>query len=215
MKNPDPDRGPHVYTGGGLETNAYLIPGETGWLCFDAPEGLAEEARRRRWKIEALFLTHGHFDHVWDAWVIEAEHGCPVYVHPADAPLLRDISYLKMFGIRETFPLVQTLSELPVPDRGSLQWTVGEREFTLFHIPGHSLGSVAFYEPEESRIFGGDVLFAGGVGRWDLPGGSREALISGITRHLLFLPEATEVWPGHGPGTTIGREKASNPYLPR
>jgi hydroxyacylglutathione hydrolase len=202
-----------TYTGGALETNACLIPGKTGYLCFDAPQGLAEEARLRGWKIEALLLTHGHFDHVWDAGRIEAEHGCPVYVHADDAPLLRDISYLTMFGIRETFPLVKTLSDLPVPAKGGLAWSVGGRDFTLFHIPGHSLGSVAFYEAAEGRVFGGDVLFAGGVGRWDLPGGSRETLLAGIARHLLPLPDAVAVYPGHGPATTIGRERKGNPYL--
>ena len=215
MSKPSDSHEPLVYIGGGLETNAYLIPGDKGWICFDAPEGLAEQARVEGWKIEALLLTHGHFDHVWDAGRIEAEHGCPVFVHAADAPLLRDISYLRMFGIQETFPLVQTLSDLPVPALGSLPWEAAGRKFMLYHIPGHSPGSVAFYEAEESRVFGGDVLFAGGVGRWDLPGGSQKTLVSGIVRHLLPLPEATTVWPGHGPGTTIGREKASNPYLPR
>ena len=204
---------PFCFTGGRLETNAYLIPGRDGLLCFDAPEGLADEARRQGWKIEALLLTHGHFDHIWDAGRIEAEHGCPVYLHPFDAPLAASIDYLSLFGIEERFPLVKTLIDLDVPTESDLPWAIGGRKFTLFHIPGHSAGSVAFYEPAEQRIFGGDILFAGGVGRWDLPGGSRETLIDGIRRHLMPLPAATAVHPGHGPATTIGREKASNPYV--
>ncbi|HEY8964900.1 MAG TPA: MBL fold metallo-hydrolase, partial [Candidatus Methylacidiphilales bacterium] len=154
---------PLVYTGGSLETNAYLVPGSSDgkWIAFDAPQGLAAEAKRRGWKIEALVLTHGHFDHVWDAGIVEAEHECPVYVHPADRPIVANIDYLAMFGIRERFPLVKTLTEIAVPDKGTAPWAVAGREFTLFHIPGHSPGSVAFYEAGEKRIFGGDILFAG------------------------------------------------------
>jgi hydroxyacylglutathione hydrolase len=203
------------FTGGKLETNAYLIPGATpgGWICFDAPEGLAEEVADQGLKIEALVLTHGHFDHIWDAARIEEAHGCPVYLHALDQPLAKNIDYLSLFGIEARFPLVKTLSALDVPERGSAPWTVGGRSFILSHIPGHSAGSIAFYEPAEQRIFGGDILFAGGVGRWDLPGGNRETLIEGIRRHLLPLPPQTAVHPGHGPATTIGEEKESNPYI--
>ncbi|SDU20382.1 Glyoxylase, beta-lactamase superfamily II [Verrucomicrobium sp. GAS474] len=203
------------YTGGALSTNAFLIPGaEKGsWIAFDAPEGLAAEAKRQGWKIEALVLTHGHFDHVWDAGRIEADHGCPVYLHPADRPLVENIDYLTRFGIRERFPLVKTLTDLELPPQGTVPWKVGGRDFTLFHIPGHSPGSIAFYEPTEARIFGGDILFAGAVGRWDFPGGSQSDLLNGIKNHLLPLPDAVVVYPGHGPETTIGDERRDNPYL--
>lgn len=87
------------------------------------------------------------------------------------------------------------------------------RDFQLFHIPGHSLGSVAFYDKAEARVLGGDVLFAGAVGRWDLPGGSQKTLLEGIARHLVPLPDETVVYPGHGPATTIGQEKRTNRYL--
>lgn len=196
---------PLTYTGGPLATNAYLIPnsGKTAYLCFDAPEGLAAEIRENGLKIDALLLTHGHHDHIWDAARIARDQGCPVYVHAADIPLLRR---------EETrFPQVETITELPVPDHGSIGWKAGGRSFTLFHVPGHSPGSVAFYEPAEGRIFGGDLIFADGIGRTNTVE-AREELLTGIGRHLLPLPEATEIYPGHGPATTLGAEK-ENPYF--
>jgi glyoxylase-like metal-dependent hydrolase (beta-lactamase superfamily II) len=203
-----------IYTGGALETHAYLIPGSAGgYLCFDAPEGLAAVVKEKGLKIEALILTHGHFDHIWDAGRIEAEHNCPVYLHPADRLLAANIEYLDRFGISERFPLVKNLTELPVPSRGKLDWSCGGRNFELFHIPGHSPGSIAFYEKAEGHILGGDILFSGGVGRWDLPGGSQQSLLEGIVQHLLPLPDETTVYPGHGPATTIGMERRTNRYL--
>jgi glyoxylase-like metal-dependent hydrolase (beta-lactamase superfamily II) len=85
--------------------------------------------------------------------------------------------------------------------------------FTVFEVPGHCPGSLCFYFEEEGALFGGDVLFRGGIGRWDLPGGDHELLITGIVRKILPLPDATKVYPGHGPATTVGRERATNPFL--
>jgi glyoxylase-like metal-dependent hydrolase (beta-lactamase superfamily II) len=83
----------------------------------------------------------------------------------------------------------------------------------LLHVPGHCPGSLCLYLGHTGQLFGGDVLFAGGVGRWDLPGGSREILLDGIRKKILPLPESTIVYPGHGSSTTVGREKTSNPFL--
>jgi glyoxylase-like metal-dependent hydrolase (beta-lactamase superfamily II) len=83
----------------------------------------------------------------------------------------------------------------------------------LLHVPGHCPGSLCLYLPQSNQLFGGDVLFADGVGRWDLPGGSRDLLITGIQKKILPLPPQTTVYPGHGPTTTVGREKLSNPFL--
>ena len=86
-------------------------------------------------------------------------------------------------------------------------------EFQIFHVPGHCPGSLCFLLPGENTLVGGDVLFQGGVGRWDLPGGDREVLFDGIRRKLLPLPDDTIVLPGHGPATTIGHERSENPFL--
>ena len=85
----------------------------------------------------------------------------------------------------------------------------------VLEIPGHCDGSLCFYSPDDALVVGGDVLFAGGVGRWDLPGGNFDVLMDGIRGKLLTLPPSTEVWPGHGPATTIGREMSTNPFLAR
>jgi len=204
----------HTYTGGELATNGYLVPvAGGGYICFDAPEGMATFIIQKGFKISALVLTHGHFDHIWDAARIEREHQCPVYAHIGDASMIRDTSVFKMFGIPQHIPPVENLQLIPVPDQGKSEFKVVGERFHAFHIPGHSLGSLAFYHSGWKLVMGGDILFAGGVGRWDLPGGSHETLIQGIKTHLMPLPAETQVYPGHGGPTTIGVEKETNPYL--
>lgn len=202
-----------TFTGGDLGTNGYLLSVENGYLCFDAPEGMSDEIQRRGLLIRALLLTHGHFDHIWDAARIQSQHHCPVYAHPADGGMIRDTSIFRMFGVGIDIPPVTNFHELKVPMKGAADAEWEGQHFRLFHIPGHSLGSVAFYAPDLKLVIGGDVLFAGGVGRWDLPGGSREDLLAGIRTHLLTLPPHVKVYSGHGPATTIGREANTNPYL--
>src|SRR5262249_54627775 len=156
------------------------------FICFDAPEGLAAEAARRKWKIRGLVLTHGHYDHVWDAAAVAREHGCRVWIHPADAGLARDPSIFHAMGLtNEPLEGVAALEEIRLPHKGAGNFECEGEKFRTFHIPGHSLGSVAFYSAERELVIGGDVLFDGGVGRWDLPGGSREDLVGGIHKHLL------------------------------
>ena len=173
-------QGVEMFTGGDLETNSYLIPCPEGAILIDAPEGSAEAFKDQ--KISLLVLTHGHFDHVWDAAEVARIHGCPVAMHSITEEMLADRGLLRRLGI--------DLEVEPVKaDRMLLE------------------------EKGASLLYGGDVLFAGGVGRWDRPGGDRDLLLSGIRTKLLPLPPETVVLPGHGPATTIGRESASNPYL--
>lgn len=204
---------PATYTGGDLATNAYLLPVEGGVLCFDAPEGLAAALRKKDITVRALILTHGHFDHIWDAALIQSDHKCPVYAHADDAGMIRDPSVFARFGVRESIAPVANLQLIEVPPLGAAPFTVAGETFQAFHIPGHSLGSLAFYHAGWGLVLGGDILFAGGVGRWDLPGGNHDTLIAGIHQHLLVLPEETRVYPGHGGPTTIGEEKETNPFL--
>ncbi len=201
-----------VYCGGQLETNAYFLKSEKGILCFDAPEETLEELKEKELKVEALILTHGHYDHIWDAAAIQEHFNCPVWIHDADAFMVEDPKVFSIWGIPPILPVKQP-QRLPVAEKSSAPWSCGGIDFILYHIPGHSPGSVAFYDVKGGAIIGGDILFAGGVGRWDLPGGSQKDLISGIHQHLMGLPEGVKVYPGHGSATTIGEEKRKNPYL--
>lgn len=204
------------YTGGDLATHAYwLEAGEDhdGVILFDAPQGIVAALKKRdAGKVAALVLTHGHFDHMWEAAAVVREHQCPVYIHPADAFMIEDPGLFKMWIGIELEPVTEH-QPLDLPDEGAGPVTITGRTFPAYHIPGHSPGSVAFYDEANARIIAGDTLFAGGLGRWDLPGGSFDQLASGIRTHLLPLPPETAVLPGHGPATTIGTEAATNPYL--
>lgn len=195
-----------MFTGGSLETNSYLIPCPEGNILVDAPEGAAEAFEQG--EVSLLLLTHGHFDHVWDAAKVAAKQGCPVVMHPVTQEIVNDRNLLRRIGIDlEVTPVAATsfVSEGPL--------TLLGKTFGLLEVPGHCPGSICLHDHENGMLYGGDVLFAGGVGRWDLPGGDRELLISGIRSKLLPLHPQTLVLPGHGPSTTIGREKISNPYL--
>jgi hydroxyacylglutathione hydrolase len=199
-------RMPKMFTGGNLETNSYLISCPEGNLLVDAPERSAEAYEHEM--ISMLLLTHGHFDHVWDAAKIANSQKCPVFMHPTTQEIVNDRNLLRRIGLDlEVTPVAATsfLSEGKVTFLG--------KPFHLLEVPGHCPGSVCLYDPEEGLLFGGDVLFAGGVGRWDLPGGDKDLLIGGIRSKLLHLPAETIVLPGHGPSTTIGHEMQSNPYL--
>jgi hydroxyacylglutathione hydrolase len=197
------------YTGGIAETNGWLLETEAGGLVVDAPLGMEKWLEQQEAKPVALVLTHQHFDHVQSAAAIAQRWGCPVY---AWAAFSRELTLEKLGGRDNAlfhvpaFEVTQLLSASPSVSLAGLGWQ-------LCHIPGHSLDSVTLYNDELGLLFAGDVLFAGSVGRTDFPGGSMETLISGITTHLLPLPDATVVLPGHGEDTSIGQERVSNPYL--
>lgn len=199
-----------TFTGGIAQTNGYLFTLPGGTVLVDAPEGVAAWLKKRGMKVDALLLTHQHFDHVLDAAAVRSEHGCTVH---AWAPLSKDLTLEVLFG-------AVTGSSYSVPEfivdevlAGQSETRVAGERWELFHVPGHSPDSLCFYLPGEKLLFGGDVLFLDGVGRTDFPGGSFEQLAVGIETKLWPLPEDTKVYPGHGPATSIGREKVRNPYV--
>jgi glyoxylase-like metal-dependent hydrolase (beta-lactamase superfamily II) len=196
-----------MFTGGNLETNSYLINAPRGAILIDAPEGSANAFRDQT--ISLLVLTHGHFDHVWDAAEIARIHGCPVAMHPITEKMLADRGLLRRLGIDLEVEPVKA-DRMLHEEKGV---TLLGRNFDLYEVPGHCPGSLCLHDPSSGMLYGGDVLFAGGVGRWDLPGGDRDLLLSGIREKLLRLPPETMVLPGHGLSTTIGKESVENPYL--
>jgi hydroxyacylglutathione hydrolase len=156
----------------------------------------------------AIWLTHAHLDHVLGVPKIVQETGVSVWLHSADRPLYDAVpEQAAWFGLAAP-------QGLPAPDRDMVhgeQLQVGDLRFDVRHAPGHSPGSVCLLGP--GVAFSGDVLFAGSIGRTDLPGGDFETLIASIERELLPLPDDTIVYSGHGPETTIGRERRTNPFL--
>jgi len=195
-----------TYTGGMVQTNGYLVETPEGNYLVDAPAGIAEWADGKGVRIDALYLTHQHYDHVEDVAALRAKG---VKVH-AWAHYSKDLT-LESFGTSWGLPEVANfeVDELIPEGEADLFGTKAK----VGHVPGHSQDSLTFYIPDAGIVFAGDALFAGSVGRCDLPGGSFELLLSGIQRELLSLPDETKVLSGHGGSTTIGRERVSNGYL--
>lgn len=195
------------FTGGPYETNCFLVDAPGGKVLFDAPEG-ADEALADE-KIGLLVLTHGHWDHTADAAAIQRRHGCPVACHADTVPMVSEADFFQRAG----FPLrIETLKPDRILAEGAGQDFLGLK-LDVLDVPGHCPGSLCFYAPDGGLLVGGDVLFGGGIGRWDLPGGDGELLCRGIREKVFVLPESTVVLPGHGPATTVGEEKATNPFV--
>lgn len=195
------------FTGGALDTNAFFYESVGGNLLFDAPDGADERFARE--KIDWLLLTHGHFDHVADAAKIQRRHGCKIAYHPDTAPMVTDAGFFRRHGFEleiEPFEADRLLEECDSCE-------VAGTRMQILHVPGHCPGSLCFLFPGEGILIGGDVLFRGGVGRWDLPGGDGPLLFEGIKKKIFSLSDETVVLPGHGPSTTVGFEKSHNPYV--
>jgi glyoxylase-like metal-dependent hydrolase (beta-lactamase superfamily II) len=200
-----------LYTGGMAETNAYLLKTDNGNWLIDAPEGAKEFLADAEAPLDGLILTHGHWDHLWDAGPIIESQKCASYGHLDDSKLFEDPNLMASFGLPATLHPVPIQTYLNEGDTLDL----GPYHFEILHLPGHCPGSIGLYEKSEGVLFGGDVLFAGGVGRWDLPGGDFKVLMQSIQEKVLTLPDDTVVFSGHGPSTTIKDEKETNPFLNR
>jgi hydroxyacylglutathione hydrolase len=198
---------------GMVQTNCYIAG------CEDTGEGViidpADEAARILAEVQQLGLdikyilnTHAHFDHILANGEVMQATGAPLALHPLDLPLLQQNGGANFFGI--------DVPPSPEPDMELAEGDViefGQYRLKVLFTPGHTQGHVSFYEADANIIFDGDVLFASGIGRTDLPGGDYETLMHSINEELMTLPDETTVYSGHGPVTTIGRERASNPWL--
>ncbi len=195
------------FTGGVFDTNAFLLRGPTGCVLIDAPQGADERFADE--PIVALLLTHGHFDHIVDAAAIQRRHGCKVAVHADSRAMVAERGFFAKWGFQ--LDIDPALPDVDLAECKSAEFA--GLHFDLLNVPGHCPGSICFYLKSEAVVFGGDALFAGGIGRWDLPGGNKALLLEKIQKNLLTLPNETMVYPGHGPHTTIGQERQTNPFL--
>ncbi len=213
------------FPAGMFQTNCYIVSDDAGDCVIVDPGQDAEEQVRRQvseagLKPRAVLLTHGHLDHIWNAQQVADHYGVPAYIHPEDREMLADPAKglsLDLSAMLRDVTFSEPAEVIEVFDGDTLAF--GSMVFEVDHVPGHSPGSVSFritVETEEGPrmvVLGGDVLFLDGVGRTDLPAGDPEVLMQSIAKKFLVLDDDAVVLPGHGPSTTIGRERRSNPFL--
>jgi hydroxyacylglutathione hydrolase len=198
----------------GFGENGYLAwrPGSDTAACID-PGNSADDMLRllaeETLTVGAILLTHAHIDHLEGVAAMARATGAPVHLHPSDRLLYDHAAHqAQQFGMR--------LDALPPPDRELSHdqvLDVGGVAYRVRHVPGHSPGHVLFRVDDEKLAFVGDVVFQGSIGRTDLPGGDFGELITAIREHVLSLPDETRLFPGHGPPTTVGHERSTNPFL--
>jgi len=198
----------------GFFTNCYLVAcEETGEAAVIDPGGEAERILKavaeRQLKVRYIINTHGHIDHVGANARVKEATGAQILIHAADAPYLLDERRNLLLYLPEArgslAPADRTLEEGEVISLGT---TV---RLTVLHTPGHTPGGICLVG--DGLIFTGDTLFAGSIGRTDLPGGSYAELLRSIREKLLVYPDETIIYPGHGPSSTLGAERATNPFL--
>lgn len=161
-------------------------------------------------KLTQIINTHLHIDHVAGIPFLREKYGAPVLAHEGDAFLGEGIAeQARMFGLNLPIDNIEVTQYIKAGD----VIKIGSGELRVISVPGHSKGSVALYDPESKLLFSGDALFKGSIGRTDLPGGDYKELIDSIESELLTLPDDTVVLSGHGPATTLGQEKRTNPFL--
>lgn len=199
-------------------TNTYVVAADRGGpaVVVDAPpdpDAVVDLLAKHDLTPVALLLTHGHIDHMGGAGGVVAATGSTSYMHPDDDFLVQDpaAALRALFGPVIEPGSIAALVYEPLDDKARL--SMAGLEIDVVHTPGHTPGHCCFVLESEGIMFSGDQLFAGSIGRTDLPGGSFEQLMESMRDRVLVYPDDTEVLPGHGPRTTLGRERRSNPFL--
>lgn len=207
----------HVLPSGPIQTIGYLLSDAASGdaVLIDAPEGILAKITpilaKEKCTLRELWLTHGHWDHTQDAAKIKRTTGAVVRAHRADQALIETPEVMSEFlmpGI-----VLEGVAIDHYVAGGEIFSALGV-DFEVRHVPGHCPGNILFYQANGGVAFVGDALFNGGIGRWDLPGGDFPQLQASIREQIYSLPDDTIVLPGHGPRTTVGAEKASNPFVP-
>lgn len=208
-----------VFTFNPFDETTYVVydPGTADAIVIDPGMGTKEELdefdkyiAESGMNIQGIVNTHMHLDHCFGANYVKDKYGVPVAAHVADAFLGSNIDdQARKFGIR--LKGKDVMIDSPLADGDTI--TIGDDRLEVIHTPGHSPGGICLYSPDGKFLIAGDTLFAGSIGRTDLPGGDYAQLIDSVSSRLFTLPDDTLVLPGHGPTTTIGREKASNPFF--
>ncbi|EDY17841.1 beta-lactamase domain protein [Chthoniobacter flavus Ellin428] len=196
------------FTGGIFDTNCFFLLNHG--ILIDAPQNAADWLQEKGYRVSTLLLTHGHIDHVWDAARIQKEHEYVVAYHADTEQMVTERDFFRSYGYAWDIEPLATPGE-HLEESASMQ--IEGREFQVLLVPGHCPGSLCFLDKEAGLLYGGDTLFAGGVGRWDLPGGDGELLFRMIREKLFKLDDNVTVLPGHGPATKIGIERETNPYV--
>ena len=202
---------------GSLGCNCTIVgnPATGEAIVVDGGDGVADVLERlahHGLRAKYLIHTHAHFDHIADVGSLRERTNAPALLHPADLPIYAMQPQLaRMFGLPEMPPIVNLDGDLVDGER----FAIGSVGVEVLHTPGHTPGSVCFAvsDERETRLLTGDTLFAGAIGRWDLGGTSMRDIVDSINRKLMDYADATPVIPGHGAFTTIGEERANNPYL--
>lgn len=203
-----------IFPVGPLQCNCSVIGDETTREAIVIDPGaeigrVLEIIQRYGLKVTQILITHGHIDHVGGAMKLKQATGAPILINKNDAPQLQMLDMQAAWiGVA---PPGEVSMDASLDDGTAI--SVGSLSATVLHTPGHTEGSTCIYFPEQKKLIAGDTLFAGSIGRTDLPGGNYEKIMRSLREQLMTLPEDVVVVPGHGPVTSIGEEKETNPFL--
>lgn len=203
---------------GPIDTNTYIIYDEEHGdaMVIDpagSPDVIIDFLNKHEFKMDGVMLTHGHHDHIGALEALRDHYGMYLHVFAAkpeqEVLMVADYNLSKMFGNPYT-----THANMMCEDKMEFE-VMFKHKVICYHTPGHTIGSCCYYFPKEGWLFSGDTLFAGSVGRTDFPTGNTEQILHSVNHVLMKLPDSTIVYPGHGPQTTIGDERRTNPYVER